>query len=300
MKRALAVLIIISLSLGGLMALKVSSVRAVDSGNRSSRITIRLTEEANFSFNSSGTQISVNIPNAGLETSSADYRRLSHIIDSISLRQDTQSATVMIRTMDQYQVSHRREGRLIFVDIVNPTVPEPRPQAPAAAVQRSSTPATPPREEAPAVAVPEPAPADSIPPPVTVPPPAVMQPQAPGILECVTEVVEANLIIYTGILGLCLLLLIWLYIIVFRGPVSILRGKAPKAEKAPKASKSKARLDLGLDGATLIMDSDTKRRMVNKLQSEGWTVRQIAQEMKLPAKEIESIVRQAQMSDHDS
>ena len=76
-----------------------------------------------------------------------------------------------------------------------------------------------------------------------------------------------------------------------------MKDSKAKPEKAPKTIKEKRKLDLGLDGATLIMDSDTKIRMVTKLLEEGWNSRQIAREMQISVKEIEEIVKRAQITD---
>ncbi|HOH47080.1 MAG TPA: hypothetical protein PLX59_04515, partial [Candidatus Cloacimonadota bacterium] len=119
-----------------------------------------------------------------------------------------------------------------------------------------------------------------------------------------------NCLLLRVLLGLALLILIfaWYRHFASRRPPRQKTPKLPKEKplkeprikpvKPQKAIKEKKKLDLGLDGATLIMDSETKIRMVTKLLEEGWNSRQIAREMKISLKEIDEIVKRAQLTDN--
>ncbi len=49
----------------------------------------------------------------------------------------------------------------------------------------------------------------------------------------------------------------------------------------------------------IFIDTDTRKKMVSKLLSDGWSVREIARELKISAKEVEQTVKLCQMSNHD-
>ena len=117
----LSLLMLVCLLLAGQT---IESVRATDSGKRSSRIVVQLSEGAQPVVSSSGTNLYLRFPGASLGTNSAQYKRLSHIIDTINLYEDQTGAGVTIRTMGSFQVNHRVEGSRVIVDIVNPDIPE--------------------------------------------------------------------------------------------------------------------------------------------------------------------------------
>lgn len=289
----------------------VVSVRATDSGKRSSQIVIQLSEAVNPDFRSSGTNVSLQFPGAKLSGSAAQYSRLSHVIDTISLSEDNLVSTVNIRTMGTYQVSHRVEDRRVIIDIVNPQIAEttaPRPAEPKPVPKVVSSPAPTESTEPSLQQFEEPSP-DSL---YTVPPALISPPVTPPLsfMDNLTQVVEDNLLSYIVIWAFCIILIVILYIhLFFISGCS--RDRQPKLKpenaskplkerkiKTPKTPKQERRLDLGLDGATLIMDSDTKLRMVTKLLEEGWNSKQIAREMKISLKEIEEIIKRAQFTSH--
>jgi len=289
----------------------VESVRATDSGKRSSRIVIQVSESVQPVVSSSGTNLYLRFPGARLGTQTPQYRRMSHIIDTISLYEDQSGSGVTIRTMGSYQVSHHQEGSRFIVEIVNPEIPETAQNTSSEddvnrPVRRRS-----PRTgaELPGSIQPDStASADSL--KATCLSTEQPQPAKPAWTESLREAIVANCLLLRVLLGLALLILIfaWYRHFASRRPPRQKTPKLPKEKplkeprikpvKPQKAIKEKKKLDLGLDGATLIMDSETKIRMVTKLLEEGWNSRQIAREMKISLKEIDEIVKRAQLTDN--
>lgn len=310
MKRVLLIVLAVLLPLMVLHALTVQSVRATDNGKRSSRITINLSETAEPVIQSIGDLTRVSISGAKLGTAAADYRRLSHIIDYISLQESTSGATITIKTMGRYQVSHSSSGSRISIDIVNPDAPAPSPPSRPAvqSASQSSTPASrpggPELQQAPLISemdTPEDgATADSSASvstdPLDIPTTEAFDIREVSFLNRLTDAIAVNLTAYLVILIICLFLLIWLIVLEFKCRKNAIHPK-PSVPKQPKSEAKTERLDLGLGGSTLIMDTETKIKMVTKLLEEGWNTRQIAKEMKISPKEIEKIAKKAQISD---
>jgi hypothetical protein len=303
----LSLLMLVCLLLAGQT---IESVRATDSGKRSSRIVVQLSEGAQPVVNSSGSNLYLRFPNTNLGTNTAQYRRMSHIIDTINLYEDQTGSGITIRTMGSFQVNHRMEGSRVIVDIVNPDIPETaqntaeESSSSSRRLRRAGSAA---QSPAPPVLSDSLASRDSL--NVAIPLPSLPPVPKTPWTESLREAVVANCILLRILLGLALLLLFfaWYRHFASRRPPRIKAPKPPKEkplkeskakpEKAPKTIKEKRKLDLGLDGATLIMDSDTKIRMVTKLLEEGWNSRQIAREMQISVKEIEEIVKRAQITD---
>ncbi len=303
----LSLLMLVCLLLAGQT---IESVRATDSGKRSSRIVVQLSVGAQPVVSSSGSNLYLRFPNANLGTNTAQYRRLSHIIDTINLYEDQTGSGITIRTMGSFQVNHRMEGSRVIVDIVNPDIPETaqntaeESSSSSRRLRRAGSAA---QSPAPPVLSDSLASRDSL--KVAIPLPSLPPVPKTPWTESLREAVVANCILLRILLGLALLLLFfaWYRHFASRRPPRIKAPKIPKEkplkeskakpEKAPKTIKEKRKLDLGLDGATLIMDSDTKIRMVTKLLEEGWNSRQIAREMQISVKEIEEIVKRAQITD---
>lgn len=316
MKRVILVIVTICLYAACAGTATVLSVDAIDSQKSSSRVTIRLTEPVPYQMTASGKFAMLELPDTRLGIERANYRRLSFIIDNISMMADDNGSVISIRTMDSYRVTHRQIGNIIQIDIVNPALPpspvttSPKPK-PAEPVQPQSTP-----QEAPELATGD-----------TIRPPAPKAPAIPAFkptpipfMQNLRQAIKANPYLYLAALLIALLLALllilpksfWQSVKKLMTPVprekkvkpkkikeaKPLKIKEPKAPKPLKEKPLKAKkADLGLDGATLIMDSETKSRMVMKLLGEGWTARQISREMKIPLKEIENIVSSAQFTD---
>lgn len=280
---SLAVLLCVS----ALAATTLLSVRAQDEGKTASRITIRLSDPVNYSFNSSGENISISLPGVKLGSSTAQYLRMSHVIDYINLSEDASGSYIKIRTMEQFKVSHSDAGSGLVVQIGSPApVPEKKPPQ---VLARPITKPEPARSQAqaqvlkPVVPAPQPealSPVDSSSAPAVLP---VSKPKAQRITKWQRFVldIKANPLIW----GICALLIIGLAAYMLW----------PK--RVPKVLEEKKSPDLGLDGATLIMDAETKLRMITKLMDEGWTAKEISQEIKLPLKEVELLVAKSRSGD---
>lgn len=285
MKRLGLLLSILSIGIALVAANTVYSVKAQDSGKASSRIVIKASDTGGYTFGNRQGTITITIPNGELATKTAEYRRLSHIIDYISLSQDNANSYITIKTMGDFRVEHYSTATGIIVDVVNPLVKPPVPEAVTAISKPSMNPipkpADKPSSEQPKA---EPAKPDTLKPQVTKPAMVKVPYKITPIpfWDNMAMAIEPDLELYGVALFLMLTILI---ILIF-----------PKCARAPKQKKPVA--DLGLNGATLIMDAETKVRMVTKLLNEGWTSRQISKEMKIPIKEVEMLVSRAQFSDH--
>lgn len=264
--------LLLLLCCSALVGSSLSSVQAVDEGKTSSRISLRLSEGVDYQFSSTGKTLSLTLPGVKLGTNEAQYRRLSHVIDYISLSEDESASYVTIRMMDEFRVSHSRTSSGISIQIGNPPPPRQKPAAPKL---------MPPKPEGglQSVAGDSPASRDSLA-SNPVKPKAIRRPAlrskagCPELWAGFVAVFEAHPLVY----GLCLLLIL------------VLLAKLLLPGRSGKQQEDKQGPDLGLNGATLIMDSETKARMIRKLMDEGWTAGEISREMKLSLIEVEQIV----------
>ena len=280
--KALLILLIL-LCCTALVASTLASVQAVDEGKTASRVNIRLSEAVDYQFNSSGNTISISLPGVKLGTSEAQYRRLSHVIDYISLSEDAGGSYVTIRLMAEFRVSHFKTGSGLAIQIGNPPTVKQKPAAqkfaaPKAVNVLSSAPVD--TLASNLAAKDSLAQAASKPKPTRKPIPKY-RPTCPELWAGFVSVFEAHPVVY----GCCLLLILALLVIL------LLPRRLPKVVEEKKGP------DLGLNGATLIMDSDTKARMISKLMEEGWTASEISQEMKLPLAEVEQIGSKSRFGD---
>lgn len=268
--KALLILLIL-LFCTALVASTLVSVQAVDESKTASRLSIRLSEAVDYQFNSSGNTISISLPGVKLGTSEAQYRRLSHVIDYISLSEDAGGSYVTIRMMTEFGVSHFKTGSGLVIQIGNPA-PVPKKKLASPKVAAALTPAPCDTAASKLTAKDSLVSAASKPKPSRKPIPKY-RPTCPELWAGFVSVFEAHPVVY----GFCLLLILGLLVILL----------LPK--RLPQVIEEKKGPDLGLNGATLIMDSDTKARMISKLMEEGWTASEISQEMKLPLAEVEQI-----------
>lgn len=256
-----------------LMGITLNSVQAVDETKTSSRITIRLSEPAAYEFEQNGNDIYVSLNGVKPGSSEAGYRRLSHVIDYITLSGDESGSRISIRMMDQFRVSHYASGSTIVVQIGNP--PPVKEKAPVSVPGKSLPQTAKANAAAPVVSALKDSLAspDSTVIPAPAPAPKIRIYKLP-FLQNLGSVISAHPVIY----GLCALLILALLVILLLPKRS---AHVPQDKKNP---------DLGLNGATLIMDSETKLRMITKLTEEGWTPQEISREIKLSLKEVEQIV----------
>lgn len=285
MNRIKALLILaVLLCVSALAATTLLSVRAVDDGKTASRIAIRLSDPVNYSFNASGQNITVSLPGVKLGASAAQYRRLSHVIDYISLSEDESGSYITIRTMDQFKVSHNDTGSGLVVQ-VGTASPVPEVQPPPAVVRpKTKFAPAPPQVLKPVPIAPladSLSPADSIPAPAKLP---AAKPKTP-LWKWLVKDIKANPLIW-GIVALLIF-----------GLAAYLLWPKRAPQKDEEAFEEKKSPDLGLNGATLIMDAETKQRMITKLMDEGWTAKEISQEIKLPLGEVELLAAKSRSGD---
>jgi len=306
MKRLGLVLLVLSISMFYLSATTVLSVRANDSQNTSSQIVIKLDEASSYNYSAKGDMIYVTVPNSDLLARTAEYRRLSHVVDYIDVSNEANNSYITIKTMGNYNVDHYKQGSSIVIDVTNPAAKpvtgehpvvaaaqaNPKPAASKTAVTPANTDANAPQiktdEKAQAAHGQKP---DSLATPARkaepAKKPAVKYDKIP-FWDNMAMAIEPNLDLYGLMLFLILSIIAYL----------VFSNMKFKSSSKPKTKPAKRTADLGLNGATLIMDSDTKVKMVSKLINDGWTSREIAKEMKLSLKDVEMLVSRAQSSDH--
>lgn len=102
------------------------------------------------------------------------------------------------------------------------------------------------------------------------------------LLTRIAEVTYDNLIISLLVFIILMIILTWL------GMLHLARRQPP-----PRSDRDDE------EDQTLFLDAKTRKQMVTKLLSDGWTVREIARELKLSVKDVEQIVKICQMSGHD-
>ena len=283
MKQIKALMILLILLCGSILAgSTLTSVQAVDEGKSASRISIRFSEAVDYRFNSSGNTINVALPGVKLGSTEPQYRRLSHVIDYISLSEDTAGSYVTIGLMADFKVAQNKTPSGLTIQIGDPP-----PQTQQTAVQKLSP--SKPSASTPVLAdtaVTGSVPQDSLA-SINGMQKAERKPQPKHkasraeLWAGFVAVFEAHPLIY----GLCLLLILSLLAILL-WPMRLARSEAEQTGP-----------DLGLNGATLIMDANTKARMIGKLKDEGWTAEEISRELKLPLAEVEQIASESRFGD---
>ncbi|MBW6514812.1 MAG: hypothetical protein K0B87_08675 [Candidatus Syntrophosphaera sp.] len=282
MRKVIMVALALGLSLG-CAAVKIESVRSVDLSKTSNQVSIDLSGPAQFKVQelSGGNGVRVAIQNVESVNIIPQYPRLSRVIDLINAYSDGTTGNVVIRTMGQYAISHsaNSDNSRITVTIKAPgtTAPKPRPvqapRTPAPAVAAPVPLAEPPLEED-VYSEPDSGVVDSI---LPLPPiPLTEEPVEP------VQAVEPNQL--NGLLkyiipAIALILCVLVILKYFRKRPSTETFEIPETPAAPKQESS-----------TLTLDSDTLGRMAKKLLEQGWTLSEIARELRLSASDVESII----------
>lgn len=277
MIRKAGVLILFLLAVTLCAALNVGSVTSRDTGDGTNRVVIGISGDATYSVQPSagGSVHRVVIPNTDGSAPKADYRRLSPVIDRISTYVEGTNTVVEIRTMRPASISHSKStGQIVLELDTGATSPSPSAVKPKGKELPPVyvRPAKPKLEEP---KVEEPAVVDSIaetrfPSSVAAPvlPPPVMEEEESAIAEFVRHNP-----LYLGLLAVLSILLI------------IIVRAMRKHRTTPEPAE--------LSGVTLVLDEDTKKRMVMKLIDQGWTPRETAMELKLHQREVDAIIAQA-------
>ncbi len=288
----------------------VGSVVSRDTGVDKNRVVIDVSGSARYSVQplSGGTVHRIVIPDATSSGGKPDYKRLSPVIDRISTYKEGSNTVVEVRTMDAVDVSHSLQNGKIVLNI-SKTGDQPVVKTQETAPRKVYTP-----------------PADPIPPTryydapqeiasITVRPsktkvqkpllPEVLKPDssaaAPEVKQFFPATSEIDSLLppqaldeempqkaeagsgamnfvkkyWYWLAGALLLILLLI----------ILRPRAKEDDKHDD-----------LKGTTLVLDEETKNRMVMKLLKEGWKSTEIAKELNLPIKEVEHVISLAHLS----
>jgi hypothetical protein len=261
----------------------------VDLSKTKNEITIELSEPSFYTFGElpRGEGIRFVINNAGESIAQPIYPRLSEIIDRISVYKDGLNAVVEIRTMGSYKISQysSKDKRRINVSVIKGVASaSPAPaEKPKAALPRKV-------EKPQAVVRPQPAVEKAEPVP-QAPVAMVAKPDSaedreiavtkPDSAETDTTAASGTIVgknlVLPHIAGVTLILCLLIFL-------KYLRRRAP--ESMPETPED------DLEGATLMLDPETRRRMVGKLVNQGWSAGEIARELRLGTKEVQSIVDQ--------
>jgi len=300
------------LALGTLCAFAVVNIDSVvsrDTGVDKNRVVINVSGDARYSVQSSsgGVVHRIVIPDAGSISGKPDYKRLSPVIDRISAYREGANAVIEIRTMDAVDVSHSlQDGKIVLnlgkagtTPVVNqqPAVPKPGhtlPAEPRPTTRYYDSPqeiatinVKPTRKPTPKPLPPDTLRAENAAPAVekqlfpatseidSVAPPQAVAGDMPEKAE--TGVAFGELVSRYRIWGFGALTLIILFFMIR----AALKKPAAKDE---------------LKGTTLVLDEETKTRMVMKLVKEGWKASQIARELNISQREVEHVISLAQMS----
>lgn len=259
-----------------LAAYEVRSVRAIDTSKSSSRVEVELSGAAKYSVQplNNGEGVRLTVSNAGSVASAPVYQRLSEIIYSITTQSDGQKSFIDIQTMGKvdYSLSTNSAKDKITLALTKAG------SAPAKAVNKPKI--VPEQKKAP---LPAPEKVTEAKPDTLVKPVIKdtlnSSPEGTLAVKETEEVTQSKpnikpLILWSGI-GLLLLLIVFVFWKYFR--------KTPQVTKKEKAEKA-------FEGPTLMLDSETRTRMVRKLTEQGWTAREIAREMKMNTKDVETLL----------
>ncbi len=276
-------------------ATDIVSVRSTDHSKTSNTVVIELSEPAQYSTEPlpGGKGVRLTIRDVGSLAGSPHYPRLSEVIDVVSARLQNGDAIIEIKTMGDCDIDYGtgpgRRQIAVFVAapgageadtdaaVVTPAVRPRKVDQPQAASRLKPTPkpVSEPESgiaggvEAPAPGEPEPSdqPASGL--------PALPRPDSAGARA---ETGRSFPLPWLVILVAALLCL-WV----------IIRFMLRKSPAADAASAGTANPADPAAGTTLLLDPETRLRLVRKLRDQGWSSQEIAREMRLDVKEVEEI-----------
>lgn len=298
----------------------VESIRSTDTSKTSNTVSIELSDPAQYSVQQlpGGKGVRLTIKNANSLGGNPQYPRLSEVIDQVSARMEGGNAIIDIKTMGDYDISHGTNSDRSRITVsVNSAPAAPKPAATAAPASKTQIP---PEAMPKKVGLPDrvsgtprmPAPAPKLAPPNSQPP--VEQPSAPAATPevplPVTEeqplAVEAlpepstdgasEITVATPETGKPTqsksALPLWLIIAAaaLLSLLVILKYFLSKHPATPVNTSEEERSETPVEGRTLLLDPATRQRMVQKLLDQGWSSTEIAREMRLGVKEVETIV----------
>lgn len=305
----------------------VESVRSTDTSKTSNTVSIELSDPAQYSVQQlpGGKGVRLTIKNVSSLGGSPQYPRLSEVIDVVSARMEGGNAVIDIKTMGDYDISHGSNSARdrITVSVISgaATPPAPKPAAAPAPIPKTEIPpsAMPKKVGLPdnvssRPQLPAPAPSDRTPgsvppqeqplaqttPPPLVPPPTTEEtktgeeqleakalPETPAESASGTAIEPANGDKITkGNLPLWLILAAAALLIL----LVVLKYFLAKRPEIAAGTSEPIRDEKPAEGRTLLLDPETRQRMVQKLLDQGWSSSEIAREMRLGVQEVEAIV----------
>jgi len=318
-RKILALLLCLTL-LQAIWAAEVVSVRSTDRDNNSNTVNIDLSGATQYRTEKlpGGKGIRLIIQNVDKLGASPQYPRLSEVVDNVSARMEGSNAIIDIKTMGSYNISHHASSDQKRISVSIDANPAPKEVSPAP----KSEPAPKPKTQIPDGAMPrkanEPEMARGLPPqpgpglgklktekepetpekarPEESPAEAredkqVPQPQQDLFDEDELEEAEdspletqkpqkkGSLALWLFIAAAGLLSLV----VIFQFFIKKDRHKETEAPTVVTPPSPR-------EGHTLLLDPETRKRMVQKLLDQGWSTSEIAREIRLNPDQVEEIV----------
>ena len=305
MKRTL----ILALALGAWLlcaAAEVESVRSTDTSKTSNTVCIELSEPAQYTTQNlpGGKGLRLTIKNVSSLGGKPQYPRLSEVIDMVSACIEGRDAIIDIKTMGDFDISHSSNSDRDRITVAVNSAPKTNipPSAMPKKVVLPENVSNRPKQASPAPSVkapgsksPQEQPSAQTAPPSQMPLPASEEEQLeakalPETTTAGTSGLEANAVnddkTTKGNLPLWLIiaaaaLLILLVVLKF------FLAKRPEAVSGTSETEGD---ENPAEGRTLLLDPETRQRMVQKLLDQGWSSSEIAREMRLGVREVEEIV----------
>ena len=258
----------------------VTAIVSQDLSSTSNRITVSYSAPVSYKVRLLPENRGFSLIAAGVNEIAAqpNYPRLSQVLDAISAHCDGQTATIDVTTMGRFSFTHHANDNRDKITVIlnvppkplqQPTVPsktaiQPRPQVKQTQLPQLKPPTIP---ETPAVATVEsltttPAQRESV---RALPQPVSGEPWRAKVRLWLQALGAGVLVFLAGLL---------------------IGGSFRKPEaSAPPVPKPEAK-----EQPLLLLDTETRRRMVQRLSDQGWSTAEIAKEMKITVQDVERIL----------
>lgn len=293
MKKTLFMALILCLGLT-CAAIEIESIRSWDLSQKSNQVVIKLSATPQYQVQNlpDGNGIRIRIPDATEPEYQPDWPRISPVLDEISWNARGGDLFIDILTMGEYPIAHNLSynGRRITVVVGENPKPAPRPKpvpSPATSMEKTPEVAIEDHESGFVQNDSIPSQADSVAADTLIHAPGTTLPEKPAESAPDSEKTARKkrpfFSLYV-IIGVALILCVWVILRFFR--------KRKPAELPGSFIQTP-------EGSILLMDNDTKSRMVKKLQKQGWTASQIARELKLSVRQVEEISSGAEGTGED-
>ncbi len=302
-KRLLAVLLAFSVWLLCPAAV-VRSVRSIDTSATSNAVSIELGESAQYSAQKleGGQGIRVTIRDVSSLGGKPQYPRLSEVIDVVSARLEGGNAIIDIKTMGDCDFSTRANAdnsRITVLINSGAAADAAQPQAATSAGTRPRKPDQPPLPAPPLeqTTIPQAPhkPQES--------PASMYGEEGSSLGETISQADKADTETQAGEASAAedmnprqknIRLALWLILgsLALLGLAVILKCLVRRQPAAGLESIAQKEAPPNAEGTTLLLDPETRLRMVQKLLDQGWSASEIAREIRLGLQETEEIVRQ--------